>query len=291
MQFLKSLAALVLVLLLSMSSGSCKKETDEQPQQMGSSDTTMLNVVYGPDERNVYDIYLPAERDLNTPVILMVHGGAWVAGQKEDFNGYINLIRSRWEEVAIVNMNYRLASNEDSVHHEEIMEDIQAAVEHIKSQGSNYKISDQIGMLGASAGAHLSMIYAYRYDSSIKCIGDIFGPTIINDWTWYNSNNIWLGGKVGDILAEYVGQTWDSTAYAAVSPFWQVSASSQPTIIFHGNLDPIVPIYHSQSLRNKLNSLDVAHEYHEYVAFHGFNGTQSADVVEKLVAFFKTHLE
>ena len=137
------------------------------------------------------------------------------------------------------------------------------------------------------------MIYAYKYNTNktIKCVGSLFGPTIINDWEWYNSNNIFLGSNIGVVLTEYVGQTWDETIYKSVSPYWNITSSSQPTILFHGNLDPIVPVYQSQWMNAKLNTLNVPHEYHEYIAFHGFDGTQSQNVTTKLVAFFKVHLK
>lgn len=272
---------------------SCVKTNPSNNNGWGSSnltDTTIQNVSYGSLPSQAYDIYLPARRDSNTPVVLLIHGGAWKAGQKEDLNNYVNLIRAKWNNVAIVNMNYRLASNANNVHHNEIMADIQAATNHVIQNKNNYHISSNIGVAGASAGGQLSMIYAYKYNPNIKCVGNLFGPSIINDWSWYNSTNPWLGGYTGDIITEYVGQPWDTTAYKAVSPYSNISPTTQPTIIFHGNLDPIVPVYQSQWLHGNLNSLGITNEYHEYVAFHGFNDTQSDDVITKMVNFFKRYL-
>ncbi|MEZ4912182.1 MAG: alpha/beta hydrolase [Saprospiraceae bacterium] len=255
------------------------------------SDTILRDISYGNLSIQVFDLHLPANRDINnTPIILMIHGGAWKAGKKEDFNSYINLIKKKWPDVAIINMNYRLASNQENIHHNEIMEDINSVVNHIIKNKSKYQISENMGVIGASAGGQLAMIYAYKYNKSIKCIANIFGPSIINDWSWYNSTNIWLGGYVGDILTEYVGQPWDTLAYKAVSPYWNISSQSQPTIIFHGNLDPIVPVYQSKWMHGKLESLNVTTQYHEYFAFHSFDNAQSDEVINKLVAFFKTYL-
>lgn len=273
---------------------SCVRETIIENNATGTSkltDTTILNVTYGSHATQVYDIYLPAKRDNNTPIILMIHGGAWKGGQKEDLNSYLNLIKTKWSNVAIVNLNYRLASNADNIHHNEIMDDINTVTAQVLANKSNYNISNKIGILGASAGGQLAMIYAYKYNKSIRCIGNIFGPNNLRDWSWYNSNNLWLGAYTGDILSEYVGQKWDTTAYKSVSPYWNISSSSQPTILFHGNLDPIVPVYQSQWLHNKLNTLGVANQYHEYIAFHSFDNTQTDDVINKLIAFFKTYLQ
>jgi acetyl esterase/lipase len=289
-----SLVVLVLF-IFSLGIGSCTKEplTNGDPidDTLALADTSMLDVPYGTHPRQVYDVYLPANRSNTTPVVLLIHGGAWSAGNKTELAGYVNLVRTKWPEAAIVNMNYRLASNEEGIHHAEIMDDIHAAVLHIVAAADNYSISTNVAMLGVSAGAQLAMIYSYAYNSDIKCVGSIFGPTIINDYAWYSSVNLWLGGPVQDILSEYVGQPWDSTAYRAVSPYWQVSETSQPTILFHGSLDPIVPVYQSQWMSGKLNTLGVPHQYHEYFAFHSFDTNQNNDVVNKLVAFFQQHVD
>ena len=288
---------LIYILVAVISLASCIKEDKPTINEiLGSSalaDTTIINVGYGTNSMQKYDIYLPAGRDLNTPIILMIHGGAWKAGQKEELNAYIALIKKKWSNVAIVNMNYRLASNANNIHHNEIMDDIKNTIGDIIAQQNKYKISQKMGIVGASAGAQLAMIYAYKQNDfkNIGCVASIFGPTIIADWEWYNTTNIWLGGKVGDILTEYVGQTWNETIYKNVSPYWNISPSSQPTIIFHGSVDPIVPVYQSQWMNAKLGSLNVIHEYHEYFAFHSFDNAQADDVTSKMVNFFKANLK
>jgi acetyl esterase/lipase len=277
-----------------MSIISCSNEPVSTNNDNGFSalqDTTLVNVEYGSHTRQVYDIYLPANRGENTPVIMMIHGGAWKEGKKEDFNYYMNLIKSAWSDVAIVNINYRLASNADNIHHDQIISDLDDALSHVSSNGENYQISNNSCIFGASAGGQLAMIYAYKYNSDIKCVGNMFGPSVINDWSWYNSTNLFLGANISSILTEYVGQSWDEAVYESVSPYWNIDESSQPTIIFHGTLDPIVPFYQSQWMQGKLNSHGVPNALHQYFAFHSFDNAQSQDVVNKMVAFFKTHIE
>ncbi len=273
---------------------SCTKQAGTPDNSTGLSslrDTSLLNQPYGSNPRQVYDIHLPANRDTSTPILLMIHGGAWKAGQKEDLNGYVNIFRQKWKNLAIVNINYRYASFANKIHHTEMMGDIQKAVDTVLAQLNKFKISSKMMITGASAGGQLAMIYAYKYNTKIKCVGNIFGPSVMNDWSWYNSTNPLIGGFTGDFLAEYVGKAWDTAAYKAVSPFWNVNVNSQPTIIFHGNLDPIVPVYQSQWLHGKLRNLGVPVEYHEYIAFHSFDNTQSDDVINKMITFFKIHLK
>lgn len=273
----------------------CKK--DNSPKLVNTSgsnlvDTVLLDVSYGNHSRNTMDIHLPAKRDTSTPILLFLHGGAWKAGDKSELNEFVNSLKKEWPGLAIANMNYRLASNDSNIHHPQMMEDIKNAIGFLLNQQQEYQISTKMAISGGSAGGQLAMIYAYAYNdyNNIKCVANIFGPSLIRDWEWYNSTNIWLGGKVGDILAEYVGQKWDSTAYAQVSPLQRITSSTPPTIIFHGNLDPIVPIYQSRRLNTELAQKGVAKEFHEYIAFHGFDANQRTDVTKKMVAFFKKYL-
>ena len=242
------------------------------------------------------DIYLPAGRSNATRVIIMIHGGAWSGGDKTEFNYYKNLVRARWPEVAIANINYRLASNTANIHHAEIMSDVSAAVNFMVSNKNHFSISDTMAMVGESAGAHLALLYAYAHNTNnyIKCVGDMYGPSKINDLDWYNSFNPFMGQRIGDILAQYTGAPWTTATtglYEVVSPIMQVS-NARPTILFHGTIDVIVPLYQSQWLRSALNTAGVINEYHEYILDgHGFNPTNASDCATKTVAFFKKHLK
>ena len=53
---------------------------------------------------NVLDIYTPKEREVNTPVILWVHGGAFVGGDKSDVRYYAQTLAA--SGYAVVTMNY-----------------------------------------------------------------------------------------------------------------------------------------------------------------------------------------
>lgn len=250
------------------------------------------DTAYGTASRNVMDIYLPKDRDENTPTIVLVHGGAWQAGNKSDMQVLVNLLQKEMPEAAIANINYRLA-NGNSVTAEQINEDIDAAISFLSDNREEFNISNKFALIGASAGAHLAMLYAYKYDNEnrIKCVSDLFGPSLIDDWEWYNSYNVFLGANIKDILKNYTGTFWDTMVYKAYSPLRQLTTTQNvPTIIFHGTLDPIVPIYQSQWLKARLTELNIPFQYVEYVDFHGFNDENYKDCVKKTVAFFKNHL-
>ena len=70
---------------------------------------TMLNVSYGENDDQVYDLYLPEGRTTaSTKTIVIIHGGGWTEGDKADVNGFVSLIQTTHPDHAIVNMNYEV---------------------------------------------------------------------------------------------------------------------------------------------------------------------------------------
>jgi dipeptidyl aminopeptidase/acylaminoacyl peptidase len=208
-------------------------------------------------------------------------------------NYYKNILRAKWPEAAIANINYRLASNSANIHCNEIMNDITAAVNLLVNNKTNFVTSDTLLMLGASAGAHLAMLYTYAHNTGgyVRAVSDFFGPAVLDDWDWYNTFNIWVGKPVKDLLIQYNNSPWNVPLYQSNSPYSTATATSKPTIIFHGTIDLIVPLYQSQWLHAKLNTLGVTNEYYEYfLDGHGFNTTNTDDAMNKTVTFFKAHL-
>lgn len=294
--------SLTLVLIFIISFTSCVKEPTGGGGTGGGgtggggtsplAERIILDTAFGSDPKQKMDIYLPAGRTAATKVIVLIHGGAWEAGDKSEMNYYKNLLRTKWPEAAIANINYRLASNPNNIHHAQIMSDITAAVNMMINNKNNFAISDTLTMVGASAGAHLAMLYTYAHNTNnyVRAVADFFGPAKLSDWSWYNTYNIFLGQSIGDILTKYNGSPWNVTLYDSNSPYSVATAQSKPTIIFHGTIDVIVPLYQSQWLNGRLTTLGVPHEYYEYLDGHGFNSTNTDDAMNKTVTFLKAHL-
>jgi acetyl esterase/lipase len=120
-----------------------------------------LDTAFGTDPKQKMDIYLPAGRTAATKVIVLIHGGGWESGDKVELNYYKNLLRLKWPEAAIANINYRLTSN-PAIHYTEIMSDITSAVNLMVNNKVNFVVSDTLTMVGASAGGHLAMLYTYN---------------------------------------------------------------------------------------------------------------------------------
>jgi len=289
-------SSLCVVLIFSTIFSSCSKDTAGGGTGGGGGsfplvERIILDTAFGTDPKQKMDIYLPAGRTAATKVIVLIHGGGWESGDKVELNYYKNLLRLKWPEAAIANINYRLTSN-PAIHYPEIMSDITSAVNLMVNNKVNFVVSDTLTMLGASAGGHLAMLYTYKYNSNnyVKAVADYFGPAKLSDWSWYNSYNIFLGKYIKDILIPFNNAAWNISLYDSNSPYAVATATSKPTIIFHGTIDVIVPLYQSQWMRGQLNTLGVPNEYYEYVDGHGFNNTNTDDAMNKTVAFFKAHL-
>lgn len=275
---------------------SCTKDTVDSGGGGTSSLTERIipDTSYGTNSYQKMDIYLPAGRTSATKVVIFIHGGGWESGSKSDpeYLQMFNLIKLKWPQAAVASINYRLTSN-PAVHHSEIMDDVSSTVNFLVTNKSNFVISDTICMMGASAGGHLAMLYTYKFNANnyVKCVADFFGPAKLNDWTWYNTFNIFINRSMTEVLTNYNGSAWNEPLYASNSPISVASAQSKPTIIFHGTADAIVPLYQSQWLKGQLTTLGVTNEYYEYFDGHGFNYTNTSNAIEKSVAFFKKHLQ
>ena len=115
------------------------------------------DIVYGENEEwNVLDVYRPkAEMSRNLPVIVSVHGGGWVYGDKERYQYYCMSLAQRG--FAVVNFTYRLAPE---YKFPAPLEDTNAVMEWIYENAPEYGLDvEHIYMLGDSAGANILALY------------------------------------------------------------------------------------------------------------------------------------
>ena len=115
------------------------------------------DIVYGENEEwNVLDVYRPkAEMSRNLPVIVSVHGGGWVYGDKELYQYYCMSLAQRG--FAVVNFTYRLAPE---YKFPAPLEDTNAVMEWIYENAPDYGLDvEHIYMLGDSAGANILALY------------------------------------------------------------------------------------------------------------------------------------
>lgn len=205
------------------------------------------NVLYATDTvQQVMDVFLPANRDIvNTPVVIMIHGGAWNYGDKTDFTGYGLDTFFTSKGCAFVNMNYRL---DGKYEYPAPIFDIGLVMDYIRQKSVEWKINpNRICLFGRSAGSHLALMYAYNSnkDGRIKAVIDGFGPTDLTD-----SSVVYgaLGRDVNKLLGAY---SLEAKAWHDASPIFY-TATSVPTFIFQGTADSTVYFSESTRLRDSL---------------------------------------
>jgi acetyl esterase/lipase len=270
---------------------TCKKGQASQAEIITQQD--FMDVSYGANAAHKMDVYLPAGRATNkTKAIVFIHGGSWSGGDKADFNSSIVAIRSQLPNYAIFNINYRLVTSSSNRFPTQ-MDDVQAALDFISNKSSEYKISgDQFVLVGASAGAQLALLQAYKNNSQgkIKAVIDLFGPTDMT--ALYNNHPFPTASQ--PTLVGYLGGTPTShpSVYQQASPINFVTSQSVPTLILHGETDFVVPVSQSTTLKVKLESVGAKVEMKIYAGEgHGWYGSNLADTYSRTAAFIKQNVD
>ncbi|WP_162926903.1 alpha/beta hydrolase [Flavobacterium psychrotrophum] len=244
------------------------------------------DVHYGSDPQQIMDVYLPAGRTAATKVIILIHGGAWIAGSKEDFADFIPLIKTEFPGYAIVNINYRLATETSAAFPKQI-DDVKKAIAFLKNE-SGYTISSNYGLIGTSAGAHIAMLYSYKYDTSheVKAICNIVGPADFLDPAYVSHPLYPLAG-----LYVIGSSTPSQQAVTEVSPIAHITAQAPPTLSFYGGQDQLIPATQGPRLKAALDAAGVVNQFNFYPnGGHGdWDDATFAEVYAKLTAFFEVH--
>lgn len=249
-----------------------------------------LNVAYGSDSLQRMDVYLPAGRSAaSTKSIVLLHGGGWNSGSKSDLVTYIDSFKRRLPDYAIFNLDYRLVSGNHIFPAQE--QDVRQAFEFIAKHSAEYGISkDQVAVLGISAGAHLGLLQAYKYNAPIKvkAVVDFFGPTDLTEMyqkPWHNMIPFLMQALTATTPSQ------KPAVYEQSSPAHFVSEQSPPTLIFQGGADPVVDKSQSILLEAKLKAAGVPHELVLYPnAGHGWYGPTLTNSFDRIEAFLAQHM-
>lgn len=114
------------------------------------------NISYGPDKMNVLDVYRPKDDHGVLPVIVSVHGGGWVYGDKKLYSHYCVSLAQRG--FVVVNFTYRLSPEHKFPCH---VEDTALVFDWIAKNGGRHGMDrKQVFAVGDSAGGHILALYA-----------------------------------------------------------------------------------------------------------------------------------
>jgi acetyl esterase/lipase len=102
------------------------------------------------------DLYLPKGAK-SAPALVAVHGGGWVQGARSAFQYWGPYLAARG--IAMFSISYRLATKNKTF--PQAVKDVLAAVQFVRGKAAEFGVNGRrIGLLGASAGAHLASLAA-----------------------------------------------------------------------------------------------------------------------------------
>lgn len=241
----------------------------------------ITNISYGPYDRNYLDAYLPAEIDSNTPVIICIHPGAWMSGDKSILKTLVERLKN--SENIVFNINHRFVS--DSIHIDDLETDLDRVASCIDSILGNRK-KNPVYLLGTSSGGHLALYYGQKNKANLNYKGIIAfaAPNNLLDSNWRNLIDTTPIKQATEWL---VGSQYDDTSKNSHQKFIESSpyfhSFSIPIYLFHGDQDPVVPFSMAIEFFEKVK---IQHENSRIFTLQGFKheiGTRDSIVFSKVV--------
>jgi len=249
-------------------------------------------------ERQKLDLYLP-KSDMKLPLIIRVHGGAWLAGSKEQ-TGPLDYLDDGY---AVASINYRLSRH--AIFPAQI-QDCKAAVRYLRANARKYNLDpNHFGVWGASAGGHLVAMLGTASDvkefdvgehltisSRVQAVVDYFGPTDFlqmdehrhPDGQVHNTPDSPESQLIGGPIQE------NKEKVAKANPITYVTKDDAPFLIIHGDVDPLVPHHQSEILEAALKKAGVPVSFYT-VKGAGHGGFKDPNVPKLTKKFFDKHLK
>lgn len=263
------------------------------------------NLRYGPyGKRNLLDVWRPRaaaeEGGRLRPVLLQIHGGAWVIGDKgqQGLPLMLQMAADGWVCVAI---NYRLSPRAKWPDH---LVDAKRALawvrEHIAEYGGD---PDRISVTGGSAGGHLAAMVGLTandprfqpgfedVDTSVDACVPMYGVfdfagVFASDTTARASQRLgrWVMGRT---IQE------DPAAYEDASPLHHIRPDAPPFFVVHGTADNLAPIGQAREFVTRLRAVsenpvayaEVPGASHAFDVFHSTRTTYAVHAIERFLAW------
>jgi len=233
----------------------------------------LQNIPYANDtlKKHLLDIYIPPNARAINPVVVWVHGGAWMLNDKYADMGYMtNTIKSIIEKgYVLASIDYRHSTT--AIFPAQI-QDCNQALEFLHNNASKYKLDKtNIVLFGFSAGGHLASLLALSNNNTvtdfypqkkktsfkIKAVIDFYGPSDFLAMTAMGDPEM-KGDPISTLLGSTPLKRPDISKTA--SPSTYVDKGDPPFIIVHGEKDESVPYQQSVLLQSYLNLAGVKNE-------------------------------
>jgi acetyl esterase/lipase len=270
------LAALLLVVAGESSIASGQETT---------SFTRKEDVIYGRKFGTALtmDVFTPKENANGAGIIFCVSGG-WFSDHAQINAGMFREFLKRGYTVFAV-----VHGSQPKFNLEEILQDMHRATRFIRAHAKDYNIDpNRLGITGGSAGGHLSLMQGVggndgdpkaidpvdRESSRVQAVACLFPPTDFLNWgekgkTMIGTHPIVpVGGAFAfyeqnpktRMLITITDEEKRKEIAKKLSPIYHVTSTSPPTLIVHGDKDPLVPLEQAERMIARLKEAGVAAE-------------------------------
>ncbi|MEU7799969.1 alpha/beta hydrolase [Micromonospora arborensis] len=242
------------------------------------------------------DLVVPAEASAPVPVLVWIHGGAWLFGSPKQPADWLMEVDPSTAAIragfAVASAQYRLSGE---AHFPAQLDDVKAAVRWLRREGDRVGVDrERIGVWGESAGGHLASMVALTGDDQDD---SGVGAAVC----WYAPANLLTMQSQAHPLATIDHDAADSPESLligapltenpgrgrAASPITYVTAAAPPMLLIHGDQDLVVPVGQSEELAAALTAAGAEVELSVVPgADHCFAGVPVQPLVRDSLAFF-----
>ncbi len=251
---------------------SCQKEVSGPPWCAGMQNVKLYldqNYVDGkPDLSHQLDLVVPTDPAGPRPLIVWIHGGAWIQGDKAACPGAM-LVKAGY---AVASINYRFS--QDAPFPAQLY-DCKAAIRWLRAHAAQFNLDgNRIGVWGQSAGGHLVALLGTTcgvkelegdlgnpgVSSCVQAVCDWCGPTDLVSVEEQSGPQFALNFRdpdapqfrlIGGRMAGY------KEKLLAASPIKYVGKGNVPFLILHGDKDDVVPFSQSGEFYRALKEAGV----------------------------------
>lgn len=253
------------------------------------------------------DVYEPAAASQPTPVVIVIHGGGWIAGTKEE--RVLEMMPYLQMGFAAVNVEYRMAQVSLAP---AAVEDCRCALHWVFANAKKYNFDPtRVVVQGGSAGGHLALMTgmvtpAAGFDRDCFTNQDNVwsaNPGTDNDprvaaiVNWFGIADVpdeLSGPNAKGYAVAWVGSQPNAEEIAKrVSPINYVTRNLPPIITIHGDKDTLVPYAQSVRLHKALDAAGVPNELHTVpsAGHGGFTYAQNQEAWAAVRAFLRKNVK
>ncbi len=241
-----------------------------------------------------FDVVKP-EKPNGAAVLFMVSGG-WVStwAPPEGIVRPKSKDSNPWEQIVERGYTLFLVRHGSSPYFKvpDAVSDVRRAVRYIRLKAKEWNIDpERLGVMGASAGGHLTLMLATTADDGNPKATDPIeqqSNRIRAGVAWFPPTHLKNFLPLQD---RFPALKFDNKQIPDFSPLEHVTADDAPVYLAHGDKDDLVPLGESEAIVGKLKEAQVAHELLVIPgAPHAFIGDDMKKVMAGSLNWFDQHL-